>query len=70
MADNGPSWLPGPGSHNRPARVRQSHQLGGQKQSGGCCSIAAAGRAARHGRYRLAARYVRMTPRYLARRFA
>jgi len=64
------SWLPGDGGHNRPARVRQPGQLGGQsKQSGGCCSIAAAGRAVGRGKYRLAARYVRLTPRYLARRY-
>jgi hypothetical protein len=32
--------------------------------------MAAAVRSARQGKYRLAARYARMTPRYIARRFA
>jgi len=35
-----------------------------------CCSMVAAVQSVKQGKFRLAARYVRMTPRYVARRFA
>lgn len=62
------SWLPGPGSHNRPARVRRPDQLGGGQSKQGCCAMAAAGRAARRGKYRLARRYAAMSVRLITAR--
>lgn len=57
-------------SAGRGGRPHGSGGGSGKKPGGGCCSMVAAYRSARHGQFRLAARYVRMTPRYLARRFA
>ena len=56
----------GPGGH----RGRIPVGGGGGHKKKGCCSMAEAGRAARRGRWRLAARDVRMTPRVIAGRFA
>jgi len=63
----------GPSMGRSAARGGRPHAGGGgsgKKPGGGCCSMVAAVRSARRGQYRLAARYVRMTPRYLAQRFA
>lgn len=35
-----------------------------------CCSMVAASRAARHGQWKLALRYTRMAPRFIAAKFA
>lgn len=42
----------------------------GTSHNGGCCSRAAAVRSVKRGKFRLAARYARVTPRLLARRLA
>lgn len=48
---------------------KKSGSGGGNKKKG-CCSMAEAVRSARQGRFRLAVRYVRMTPRFIAGHFA
>jgi hypothetical protein len=54
----------------RGGRPHGSGGGGGKRPGGGCCSMVAAVRSARRGNFRLAARYARMTPRYIGRKFA
>jgi hypothetical protein len=57
----------GPGG--RRARVRKAADLG-QHSKKRCCSMVAAGQAARRGKYRLARRYAVMSVRLIAARVA
>lgn len=50
--------------HNIP-QGKTSH-----RKSKGCCSMVAAVRSAKDGNWRLARRYVRLTPRFVASHFA
>lgn len=54
--------IPGPPFAGHPGSSRPPRK--------GCCSMGAAFGAARRGRWRLAARYVRMTPHFIAGHFA
>jgi len=58
-------WTPGPTSHSRPARVRHGGSINPPPQPG-CCAMAAAGRAIRRGKYRLAGRYAALSIRLIA----
>lgn len=51
--------------------IKRSQQGGSHKPpKKGCCSMVEAVRSVKRGQFRLAVRYVRMTPRFIARRFA
>ena len=62
--------MPAPlGGGNRKPRVRRASELPSSRQGKkGCCAMAAAGRAARRGRWRLARRYAAMSVRLVAAR--
>ena len=65
--------MPAPlGGGNRKPRVRRASELPSSRQGKkkGCCAMAAAGRAARRGRWRLARRYAAMSVRLVAARVA
>jgi hypothetical protein len=55
----------GPGPAYRP-----NPNTGGTRHEGGCCAMAAAVRALRQGKYRLARRYAALSLRLLAARVA
>lgn len=56
------------GSQNRGGSPHRGGGGSGKKPGGGCCSMVAAIRSARRGKFRLAGRYGRMTVRVLAAR--
>lgn len=58
------------GSRRIPASKIKKSQQGGSHKKKGCCSIAAGIRSIKDGNLRLGMRYFRMTPRFIARRFA